>query len=273
MKVKYKEISKEMRRIATPDSSLTKENTQRSSVNTSIDVVEHYNVDLDRLIPYLKQARQTFDEDEIRGLAQSIKEHGVRQPLSIISSLHRPNFYEVVSGERRLRAAKMLGLKKIPCIILSDPFLAEEIALVENIQREDLSPIEMGEAFSKMLSDRPGLKQIELAEKLGVSHKLISECVRFSHLPSSVKRYLLENNVTARDLLRKILKSKNPETFVSELKEKKGQDISKKVYVLKVVLEKDVFSIHDSPISGLTHNQRREIKEILLNLCKKIIVD
>ncbi len=258
-----------MRKIAVPNSPDSENKKQRSSVNTSIDVIEHYNVDVDKLIPYTKQARRHFDEEEIEGLAQSIKEHGIRQPLSIIQSKIDPALYEVVSGERRLRASKLLGIKKVPCIILADHFVAEEIALIENIQRQNLHPIEMGDAFSKILNDRKDLNQQDLAKKLGISNKIISECVRFSHLPDDLKVYLIEKNVTGRDLLRKLSKMENPKDFISQFEESTLTEI-KKTSVLRISLIDGTFSAQSSGVRDLSDEQKVKLKHLLLSLCEKI---
>ncbi len=257
-----------MNRIAAPNQIEDKK--VRSSVNAAIDVLEHYNIDVDKIIPYHKQARKNFNEEEIQGLAQSIKEHGIRQPLTIIQSVINPSLYEVASGERRLRAAKLLGMKKVPCILVSDTLLAEEIALVENIQRENLHPIELGDAFSKILKDRNGLTQQDLAKKLGISNKVISECVRFSHLPENVKSYLIEKNVTGRELLRKLLKMENPENFVLEIEKDLSIKNSSKTSVVRISLVDGSFSTQSSGINELNSELKVELRSLLLRMCEKL---
>ncbi len=257
-----------MNRIAAPNQ--VEDKKARSSVNAAIDVLEHYNIDVDKLIPYHKQARKNFNEEEIKGLAQSIQEHGIRQPLTIIQSLIDPALYEVASGERRLRAAKLLGMKKVPCILVSDTLLAEEIALVENIQRQNLHPIEMGDAFSKMLHERNGLTQQDLARKLGISNKVISECVRFSHLPAHVKSYLIEKNVTGRELLRKLLKMENPERFVTEMESNSTIKNTSKTSVIRISLIDGNFNTQSSGISELNPELKVELRSLLLRMCEKL---
>lgn len=257
-----------MNRIAAPNQ--VEDKKVRSSVNAAIDVLEHYNIDVDKIIPYHNQARKNFNEEEIKGLAQSIKEHGIRQPLTIIQSPINPSLYEVASGERRLRAAKLLGMKKVPCILVSDTLLAEEIALVENIQRENLHPIEMGDAFSKILKDRNGLTQQDLARKLGISNKVISECVRFSHLPENVKSYLVEKNVTGRELLRKLLKMENPEDFVSEIGSDSSINNLSKTSVVRISLVGGSFNTQSSGINELSSELKLELKSLLLRMCEKL---
>jgi len=126
-------------------------NKTRSSIYTENFKGEFYNISVDKLIPFKNQARKIFDEKSMLNLAKTIKEHGIRQPLTVIPSDIREGCYEVISGERRLRAAKSIGMEKVPCIIIHDMLKAEEIALIENIQREDLHPVELLKAFSNLL--------------------------------------------------------------------------------------------------------------------------
>jgi len=135
-------------------------------------VGEYYFLSIEKLIPYQKQARRIFNEEEIQELAQTIKEHGIKSPLLVINSKNHQGSFEVVSGERRLRAAKIVGLTKLPCIIIDDN-QAEEVALIENIQRENLHPIELADALAKLLDEKKHGQQIEMAEKIG------SDRVRF----------------------------------------------------------------------------------------------
>ncbi len=256
-----------MRKIAL--SSSVNDKKSRSSVNAILDIVEHYNVDIAKLIPYSKQARKNFNEDEIKGLSQSIKEHGIRQPLSIVQSIDDPSLYEVVSGERRLRAAILLGMKKVPCIILPDYFAAEEIALIENIQRQNLHPIEMGDAFSKIINTKDGMTQLDLSKRLGISHKVISECVRFSELPENVKSHLIEKNITQRSLLRKLLKMEDPQKFLNEV-DVNTTNKHNKTNVLRVQIIDGKLDVEYSALSELSDELKINLKIKLLEICAKV---
>lgn len=265
VKVKYRQISDELLKMASP--IVDSQNTSiRSSINTSIDAVEHYRIDINKLSPYTKQARRNFDEKEIEGLALSIKQHGIRQPLTVIQSNRDFSKYEVVSGERRLRAAKIAGVQKIPCIIISDHSLAEEIALVENIQRQDLHPVELGEAFLNILDSRKGLSQISLAEKLGISNKVISESIQYAKLPNVVKDVLISKNIKGRDILRKILKLENPKEFVQKL----GFDERKKNIqvgsVVRIHLKDGKFHVQSKSMHMLDQNKKSELRILLHEL-------
>lgn len=268
MKVKYREISKDLLKMASPSPKKDFLEKNRSSVNTPIDVVEHYRIDVEKLIPFHKQARRNFNEDEIKGLAQSIKEHGVRQPLTIIQSSRDEAKFEVVSGERRLRASILAGLQKIPCIIISNPQLAEEIALVENIQRQDLHPVEMGEAFLKILEGRSDLTQISLSEKLGLSNKSISECIQYAKLPDDVKDILVKKDITQRDVLRKLLKSNNPIEVLLPKNSREVKTQSTVRSVLRISLVENKFHVQAEAINMLGEEKKQELKGIFNDILK-----
>jgi ParB family chromosome partitioning protein len=264
VKVKYREISKELLKIASPLDN--PQNNFRSSANSTIDVIEHYRIDIEKLSPYRKQARREFNQQEIEGLAQSIREHGVRQPLTIIQSTQDETKYEVVSGERRLRAAKIAGLQKIPCIIISDASLAEEIALVENIQRQDLHPIELGEAFLKILETRKGLSQIALAEKLGISNKIVSEALQYANLPDDVKNVLVTQEIKGREFLRKLIKSDNPQALLKSSNFSDDNSKNSVRSVVRVSLKEGKFHMQASAINKLDKDKKKELKTLLNDL-------
>jgi len=144
-----------------------------------------------KLNPY--QPRKTFDENSINELAKSIQKHGLMQPIVVIEDNDE---YILVAGERRLRAVKSLGKTTIKAII-SDISIDElrEYALIENIQREDLNPLEIA-ASLKALIDEYGVTHEELAKNLGKSRTYISNMIRLLNLPESVKNKLLENKIT-----------------------------------------------------------------------------
>ena len=138
-------------------------------------------VPVNAVSPNPKQPRTHWDEEEIASLAASIREVGILQPIVVRKSGER---YELVAGERRLRAAKVAGLATVPVVLrdTGDADLLRE-ALIENIHREDLGPIELAEAFRQLLEEL-GLKQEELAERVGVSRSHIANTIRLLQLPS-----------------------------------------------------------------------------------------
>ena len=137
-----RKISEALERLTVPEIK-----NSRLGIGYEEKVKEFYMINVENLIPFKNQARIYFDDKEIENLSESIKRHGIRQPLTIIPYEDNKGIFEVISGERRLKAAKIVGLDKVPCIIIHDRNIAQEIAIVENIHRQDLHPIELGLAF------------------------------------------------------------------------------------------------------------------------------
>ena len=150
-------------------------------------------VEVERLMPNLYQPRQDFDQEKMDELKESIKAHGIIQPIIVRESTEG---YEIVAGERRLKAAKEIGMKKVPVIIRQFNNLKTfEIALVENIQREDLNPIDQAFAF-KRLVDEFKLTHQELAEMTGKSRTFISNIVRLLNLDDWVKEIVATGKIS-----------------------------------------------------------------------------
>ena len=144
--------------------------------------------------PNPKQPRSRFDDATLADLAASIREVGILQPIVVRRT---DQGYEVVTGERRLRAAKLAGLATVSVVLRDsdDSDLLRE-ALIENIHREDLNPIELGEAFRQLL-DELGLKQEELADRVGVSRSHIANTIRLLALPLGVQQLLTDERISA----------------------------------------------------------------------------
>jgi ParB family chromosome partitioning protein len=144
--------------------------------------------------PNPKQPRSRFDDAALAELAASIREVGILQPIVVRRTRQG---YEVVTGERRLRAAKLAGLATVPVVLRDsdDSDLLRE-ALIENIHREDLNPIELGEAFRQLLEEL-GLKQEELADRVGVSRSHIANTIRLLALPLEVQQLLADEKISA----------------------------------------------------------------------------
>jgi len=150
-------------------------------------------VEVDRLMPNLYQPRQDFDQEKMDELKESIQTHGIIQPIIVRESTEG---YEIVAGERRLKAAKEIGMKKVPVIIRQFNNLKTfEIALVENIQREDLNPIDQAFAF-KRLVDEFKLTHQELAEMTGKSRTFISNIIRLLNLDDWVKETVASGKIS-----------------------------------------------------------------------------
>ncbi len=151
--------------------------------------------------PNKNQPRRTFDSESIDELAESVKRYGIIQPIIVTK---KNNYYEIVAGERRWRAAKKAGLEAMPCIVREDTERKnKEIALIENIQREDLNPIEKAKGFRELL-DEYGLTQTELAETLGMSRSALTNTIRLLNLDPRVSELVIQRRLTeghARSLL------------------------------------------------------------------------
>lgn len=150
-------------------------------------------IKIEQISPNPYQPRRIFDPEKINELAQSISEHGVFQPIIVKA---QKDGYMIVSGERRYRAAKQVGLKTIPSIIRAyDPGKVAEISLVENLQRENLSPIEEAEAYSTIMRTME-ITQKTLAEKIGKSRSYVTNIIGLLNLPEEVQTMLLTSQIS-----------------------------------------------------------------------------
>ena len=156
---------------------------------------EIINVRIDEILPNRFQPRLTFNEEELKELSESIKMHGIIQPL-VLRKLG--DKYEIIAGERRHKAAQMAGLQAVPAIIVEmDDRQSAEVALVENLQRKDLTPIEEAQSYKKIL-DMGYITQEELAKRMGVSQSAIANKLRLLNLSIPVKDALLNNKISER---------------------------------------------------------------------------
>ena len=161
-------------------------------MNTEQKVLQ---VAIEDIIPNRFQPRLAFDEEGLKELSESIKQHGIIQPL-VLRRLR--NKYEIIAGERRFKAATMAGLKQVPAIISDiDDNKSAEIALVENIQRRNLTPIEEAKSYKNLL-DRGYMTQEQLAEKMGVSQSSIANKLRLLNLAPEVQDALLQEKISER---------------------------------------------------------------------------
>ena len=143
-------------------------------------------VKISRITPRGDQPRKSFDDNALQVLADSIREHGVIQPIVVREVGVLDDNYEIIAGERRWRAAKMAGLDEIPAVIMTgDELKVAEVALIENVQRKDLNPIEEAMAY-KALIERFGLKQEEVAKQAGKSRSAVANMLRLLELPDEV---------------------------------------------------------------------------------------
>lgn len=150
-------------------------------------------IDINKIEANKNQPRKYFDEESLLELSESIKNYGMIQPI-VVRKVN--DYYELIAGERRFRAAKIAGLKKLPAIIKDfDKSTAFEVALIENIQRKDLNPIEEAESFYKLQTEF-AFSQEEIAEKVGKSRSAIANAIRLLNLDKRVINFVRENKLS-----------------------------------------------------------------------------
>jgi ParB family chromosome partitioning protein len=151
---------------------------------------EIIQIELNRVNPGKEQPRKVFRDEALKELAASIKQKGVLQPVLV--NRKKDGSFSLIAGERRLRASKMAGLKRIPAIVKNiDPEDTLEVSLIENIQREDLGPIETAQAFKRLLKQF-GLTQEKLSEKVGKERATVANYLRLLKLPPEIRKLLNE---------------------------------------------------------------------------------
>jgi len=161
---------------------------------TEVDTEKLREIDIDRIVPNTQQPRKYFNEEALNELADSIRAHGLIQPI-IVQPLP-DNLFQLIAGERRWRAAQKAGLMKLPAVVrdsTSDASL--EIALIENLQREDLNPIEEAQAYEKLIVEF-GLTQEEVARRVGKNRVTITNMLRLLRLPPEVQQWISEDRLT-----------------------------------------------------------------------------
>ena len=175
--------------------------TTKPAVKKDEKVVEGILVNINKVEPNREQPRKNFDEDALLELAESIKQFGVLQPLLV---QQKDDYYEIIAGERRWRAAKLANLKEVPVIIkkLTEQEVVE-ISLIENIQRENLNPIEEAQAYKRLLNEFR-LKQDEVAERVSKSRTAVTNSMRLLKLDERVQQMIIDDMIStghARALL------------------------------------------------------------------------
>ena len=168
-------------------------NPPKANSENENEAAVDFMVPISKVEPDREQPRKFFNEDALQELAESIKQYGVFQPLLVQKE---KDYYKIIAGERRWRAAKIAGLKEIPVIVkeLSDQEIAE-IQLIENIQREDLNPIEIAEGYRQLI-DKYGFTQDELAEKISKSRTAITNTLRLLKLDERVRQMIVDELIS-----------------------------------------------------------------------------
>jgi len=173
------------------ENSIFQEESEEPKLKEGEELVK--SIKLIDIEPNRDQPRKRFDNESLEELAESIKKYGVIQPILVNK---KENYYEIIAGERRWRAAKKAGLSEMPCIIRdNDERKNKEIALIENIQREDLNPIEKARGF-RLLMDEYGMTQQQLSDTIGISRSAVANTVRILNLDPRVLNLAEEGKLT-----------------------------------------------------------------------------
>lgn len=176
--------------VNTADRGNNLENSNENTVDTNNSI---FYIDINHIKPNAKQPRKYFDDEKIEELAESIKRYGVIQPIVLRKS---QNYYEIVAGERRWRAARIAGLKEVPCIMRD--FTDEEnmlVAIIENMQREDLNPIEEANGIETLIKTY-GFTQEEVSKNISKSRPYITNLLRLLRLPDKIRDMLEDGMIT-----------------------------------------------------------------------------
>lgn len=259
---------------------------------------EYFSCDIELIHPNRYQPRLQFSEDQLEGMARSIKEHGIIQPLLVRED---GNGYELVTGERRLRAAKKAGLDQVPVIVknITDTDLLE-MSIVENIQREDLNPMEEAEAYHQLIT-KFDLTQNQAATRVGKSRSAVANFLRLRQLPEQIKASIIDGilsmgharallgasnsaqqNVAWRTVVSKGISVRETESLINRLKAekkkpKKPSTSSEQRYILS--LADDLSRRFGTKVQIKRSGQKGKVEiafynnddlERLLNLLKQI---
>ncbi len=175
-----------------------------------------HRLNISKLKPSPFQPRKDFSPAAIEDLANSIEKHGVLQPILVRVATDDASMYEIIAGERRWRASQKAGLHEVPVIIQElDDLTTLEIALIENLQREDLNPLEEADAYQRLMVEFEHTQE-SLAESLGKSRSYIANSLRLLNLPDSVKAYVISGRISAGHA-RAILGADDPEALADEV--------------------------------------------------------
>lgn len=180
-----------------PTNVMMESEVKHATVSTASSAEEEKDgtlmVKLSKVEPNREQPRKNFDEDSLQELSESLKQFGMLQPILV---QNRGDYYEIIAGERRWRAAKIAGLKEVPVIVreLTDQEIVE-ISLIENIQREDLNPIEEAQAYKRLLTEFH-LKQDEVAERVSKSRTAVTNSMRLLKLCDEVQKMVVDDMIS-----------------------------------------------------------------------------
>lgn len=235
--------------------ALITENTTYDEKNSVIEV------DINKIEPGVGQPRKNFDKEKIEALAESIKEHGIIQPLIVTKE---NDLYYIIAGERRWRAARVAGIKKVP-VIEREASTKEvvELALIENIQREDLNPVEEAEAYNKLIKDY-SMTQEQVATVVGKSRPAVANMLRLLNLSKEVRNMLIsgeisvgqarpllaiekakEQNEVAKYVVKAELNARQIEQYVKKYLNKKEKNVEKEKINVDAVNKQEIKYVQD----------------------------
>lgn len=229
-------------------------NIANNSINQEgVSSTGETSIKISLIEPNRNQPRKSFEEEQLKELADSISQYGVLQPLIVQK---KDNYYEIIAGERRWRAAKLAGLKEVPVVIREyNKQMSMEIALIENVQREDLNPIEEAQAYQALIQEF-GLKQEEIAERVSKNRATITNSMRLLKLAPKVQDLLIQGAISsghARALLS--LSDPDKQLFLAE------KIISEKMSVREI--EKAV-KLLENPENKKKKNKEQESEAVQL---------
>ena len=256
METKRKALGKGLEQLFNSE-NINFEDVEKEIVDSTSDK-DIKNIPISEIRSNPFQPRKRFDQEKLQELADSIKEHGLFQPIIVKKSIKG---YELVAGERRTKAAQLAGYDKIPAIVkdFSDQEMLE-VALLENIQREDLNPIEEAEAYDQIIK-KSGITQEELAKKVYKSRSYITNVIGLVNLPEEVKQLVIENKLSMAHA--KILSKLEDSDYVISLAYRiinegmsvrtletvvKGEEIAKKHKVNRVVPLNRIYSVYENAL-------------------------
>ena len=250
--------------------------------------------------PRRDQPRKTFDRESLETLADSIATYGVLQPIIVRENENAEGTYEIIAGERRWRASKMAGLTEIPAVVFDgDELKAAQVALIENIQREDLNPVEEAFGYGALI-ERFGLTQEQVAKQVGKSRSAVANMLRLLDLPDEVFEMLKDGDITAgharallgledddaivelaNKIIAKAMSVREVEYAVKRMNEKKDEDEEAKVHPqIKVhmrELERRAMSSlgrkvrisrsSKKRVVELTYDNDKDLEALLISLC------
>ena len=244
------------------DEGMPKKSIEKNKENKEPKENQVLTLSIHDVEPNRNQPRKQFDEDAIEELADSIKQYGVIQPLIVQK---KDKYYEIIAGERRWRAAKIAGLKELPVVIKEyTPQEVMEIALIENIQRKDLNPIEEAIAYKSLINEY-NLKQDELAKKMSKSRAAIANSMRLLKLAEDVQEMII-NQELSMGHARALLAIEHEELQIDTAKTviEKGLSVRETEKLVKNILKPKQIRMEIPPVDKAVYDQIQDrLKEVM----------